>query len=162
MTTQITLRELLKDPNYRAWFTKIPKLRVVHHTPPWRLYAQREEGGKWARKDYRTYPEAYNAVRSRLQEFHDLIIHCKPQAFPPPIIEFQGRKFYLPPPPGHLWCVYCRRPTVFGFFSKHHAMPGRPIPDYDLRCGGCGARHAGMKPYKSKLDWETYSGRELL
>lgn len=160
MTEQIRLRELLREPQYRAWFAKVPTITVMHHSPPWRLYVQKLEGGKWARADIRGYPEAYTAVRSRLPECHDMAIHCRPQAFRPPAVELSGKKSYMPCPDGHEWCVYCRRPTVFGYFSSHPAMPHKTVADYELRCGICAARFAGMKRYKPKFSWEALRAAE--
>lgn len=156
MTQQIQLRELLKDPQYRAWFSKVPKLTTVHHSSPWRLFLQKEEGGKWARADVPTYVKAYSAVKLRLSDYFDITIHSKPQAFKPPVVEFAGKRIYLPLPDDHTWCVYCRRPTVFAYFTKHPNMPKIILAEYELRCGICGGRAAGMKRYKSKVSWGEY------
>lgn len=44
----------------------------------------------------------------------------------------------------HIWCTYCRRPTVFQWFTSHHALRtsglhGMVDPS-DRRCTICGAR----------------------
>lgn len=153
---QITLRELLKDPEYRKWFSQPPAITVSHHTPPWRFFAQREEGGRWAKAELDTYRDAYSAVRLRLPEYFDMAIHCKPQGFKPPIVVIDGKKSWMPLPDGHYWCVYCRRPTVFSYFSSHPAMPKVTIADYELRCSICAARLAGMRVFKPKFSWEHY------
>jgi len=150
---QITLRELLRDPIYRKWLAKKPKIRVVHSTPPWRLYVQKEQGGKWARVDIPGYAKAYGAVSSKLSEYYDMALSCKPQAFRPPIVRVGKKRYYYPSPPGHRWCGYCRRPTIFKRFTKHHAHKGRILPDYEVYCSICGARGAGQKQYKSTLTW---------
>lgn len=152
----IRLVDLLRDPDYRKWFTTVPTIRVEHHTPPWRLFVQQEEGGRWARVDLPSYPKAYAGVKSRLQECFDMTIHCKPQGFRPPIVEISGKRSYIPVPDGHHWCVYCRRPTVFKFFSKHPNMPKIVIADYEERCTICGARKSGMKLYKTRMPWDEY------
>lgn len=162
MTEQIRLRALLKEPQYRAWFTKVPNITVMHLTPPWRLYVQMEAGGRWAKVDLPSYAKAYTGVKSRLQEAHDMTIHCRPQPWRPPIVQVDGKKSFMPCPDGHNWCVYCRRPTVFGYFVKHPAMPGKIIAEYDLRCGICAARLAGMKRYKAKFPWEVLLAGTLL
>lgn len=153
MTKQITLRELLKDPIYRKWFSKKPRIRVVTQAPPWRLYVQREEGGRWARADIRGYAKAYGAVASKLSEYYDMALHSKPQHFPPPIVRVGKKRYYYPCPPGHRWCTLCRRPTVFKNFRKHHAFPGMALADYEKYCSICGARAAGQKQYRSSLTW---------
>lgn len=44
----------------------------------------------------------------------------------------------------HLWCTYCRRPTVFRWFISHHALKASGLSDMvnpgDRRCTICGAR----------------------
>lgn len=153
---QITLRQLLRDPQYRAWFQKVPTITTVSSAKPWRVLGQREQGGKWGRADMDRYVQAYSAVKLRLPEYYDLTIHSKLQAFKPPVVELGKRRSYMPCPDGHHWCVYCRRPTVFAYFSRHHAMPGMELASYELRCSICAARLSGMRRYKPKFSWDEY------
>jgi len=51
----------------------------------------------------------------------------------------------------HDWCFYCRRPTVFAYFRKHHAFIGTPLePYFDgsiRRCAVCGISHDNYRRY---------------
>lgn len=51
----------------------------------------------------------------------------------------------------HAWCYYCRRPTVFAYFAKHHAFTGTALePYYDgsvRRCCVCGISHDSGRRY---------------
>jgi hypothetical protein len=52
---------------------------------PWRVYVQREANGKWARKDFATYPEAANfALRLMRDGVWDFTVHAKHASFKPP------------------------------------------------------------------------------
>lgn len=156
MTKQVPLRQLLKAPDYRKWFGTKPQLTVVTSTQPWRLFVQREQGGRWAKADLDTYSQAYAGVKSRLSECYDMTIHSKAQAFRPPIVRVNGKKSWMPCPDGHHWCVYCRRPTVFAYYEKHPAMPGMILATYERRCSVCAARQAGMSNYRAKTSWEEF------
>ena len=155
MTDQVRLRTLLKeDELYRRWFMKIPTLTVLQRegATPWRLFVQREEDGPWSRVDLRTYNRAYAEARVRLPEVWDMAIHCRPQAFRPPIVKLGKLRSWLPVPLGHRWCVYCRRGTTFAYFTHHHNMKYDVNPE-ELRCRICGARAQGMKNFEAMLAW---------
>lgn len=51
----------------------------------------------------------------------------------------------------HEWCFYCRRPTVFAYFAKHHAFAGTSLePYYDgsvRRCAVCGISYDNYRRY---------------
>lgn len=152
--SQITLRELLKDPLYRQWFGKVPKLKFGGHERPWRVYAQDEPGGKWTRTYFPSYGKAYAFVRENLRESHDMALSCGPQGYRPPVVKVKGkRQYYVPDVVArvnldaavdvhkHIWCPFCRRWTLFLWYKKHHAMPkhwGTLSPD--RRCKICGVR----------------------
>lgn len=152
---QMRLRDLLKnDPIYKAWFMKPPKITNAHSGIPWRLFVQREEGGPWARKDLRGYPEAYSQVKLRLSETHDMTIHCKPQHFQPPVVKIKGVKHYNPVPFNHTWCSLCRRPTRSIFVERHPNFGKKyTLNAEEPRCLICGCRRVGMKEYHSSLSW---------
>ena len=152
LVEQMRLRTLLKeDEFYRRWFQKVPTITVKHHTPPWRLFIQKEKGGPWMRLDLPEYVKAYAAVRSKLSVYWDMTVHSKPQAFRPPVVKISGKRYYLPMPEGHDWCVYCRRPTVFDYFVYHHTMVA--CNQNEERCSICGGRKEGMTQYHSPLAW---------
>lgn len=137
---QIRLRTLLKDDEYyRKWFTKEPTIKVHHTKPPWRLFVQKEKGGPWYKKDLPTYAKAFAAVKLKLPEYWDMAIHCKPQAFKPPVVRVGKKKVWNPIPEGHIWCAYCRRPTVFYFYRRHPNLRNF-ISEGAMRCQICGVR----------------------
>lgn len=157
--TQITLRELLReDPIYKQWFMKVPKITVAGNTPPWRLFVQMEEGGRWATAILPSYPKAYAALKLRLPDLYDATIHSRRQHFAPPVVRIGDKKHRMPMPEGHEWCELCRRPVVFKYFSKH---PNLGIVSHDyLRCTICGMRQVAMKRYRSRLSWPAKSAKQ--
>jgi len=152
MPDQISFRELLQDPLFKEWTKKPPKLKPLwYKSMPWYVYVRRE--GRWARKEFDTYPKAFNWLVSRLKagQVEDAAIHCKRQWFSPPLVKVGGKRTYWPMPPGHRWCGLCRRPTVYNTFTKHHAMPAYIAP-YELRCTICGGRQTlAPREYPSVL-----------
>lgn len=130
--------------------------------PPWRLYVQRETDGPWARKDFETYRDTFRRLKAEMFEgIHDATIQSKGHAFDPPyrIVKVvrngqpvlvkgiqETRVMVWKPtlPEGetpHRWCPYCRRPTIFSWFSNHHAFPKNGVVKFDptlLRCTICG------------------------
>jgi hypothetical protein len=159
----ITLRELLEDKQYREFFTTRPDPPrvILPHEMPWRVNIQRQTAGGWARKDFHTYIEAFKFLKPRLKEVHDAAIQSRGVAYHPPFkvvrVVRNGkpvldekkkpvlrRLVWTPKLPGdeepHIWCTYCRRPTVFRWYSKHHAFPkGYAIETPYQRCCICGA-----------------------
>lgn len=157
---QIRLRTLLKDDvYYRKWFCKPPTIRVVHTTPPWRLFVQKEKGGPWFKKDFPTYAQAFHAVKLKLPEYWDMAIHCKPQAFKPPVVRIAKKKVWNPIPEGHVWCGYCRRPTVFFFYRKHPNMKGTSVGA--MRCQICGVRETFLTRYPIGGVWPLHVVRSM-
>jgi hypothetical protein len=146
----ITLPELLKDKEYRKFFTTVPKSLVpAPGKKPWRLLVQRKAGGPWARKDFEKYADAFRALVPYLSErrCYDAAIVSRGIAYSPPerivkvtkggksvrIKDGQGNLVqktaivhWRPKLPvteeAHRWCTYCRRPTVFRWFKTHHAF----------------------------------------
>ena len=156
---QIRLRTLLKeDEFYRKWFMKPPKIKVSHHTPPWRLMVQKEKGGRWYLKDLPEYAQAFGVVKLRLSEYWDMTIHCKPQGFKPPVLKISGKRIWAPMPLGHRWCMYCRRPTVFRCFRKH---PNSKLilSIEEERCSICGARATPMPTFQSTELWPLHAAQ---
>lgn len=160
MVEQIRLIELLReDALYKQWFMKPAKLKIPRGTSPkWRLFVQKEKGGRWARADFETYAEAYTALRLRLPNLWDATIHSKVQAFRPPVVRIGDKKHRMPMPPGHDWCEQCRRPVVFRYFRKHPNL-SLPLTTEFLRCSICGMRQVAMRRYRSRLSWPAKSGK---
>ena len=146
--TKLTIRQLLKDPLYAKWMTKPPKITVKGVTEPWRVFIQQPDG-KWAKKEFFNYVEAYNWMAKNIKNYPDIVIHSKRQAFKPPVVRYQGKKQYWPSPKGYKWCPYCRRPTRFAYFKKHHNQP-LAVPWFK-RCVVCGIRAENIPTYDSRV-----------
>lgn len=153
--SQLTLRELLKDPLYRKWFGKVPELKKMLRTrPPWRVYIQEEFKGKWSDTRFEKYSQAYNYVRANLKDVHDMTINCPSQGFKQPVVKQGGvKKLYVPPAVqladedtvndthNHIWCPFCRRWTLFLYYKFHHSLPRTwGTLAAERRCKICGIR----------------------
>lgn len=164
----LTIHELLEDRQYKEFFLKQPQMPALYRQQqmtPWRVYIQRELDGPWAKKDLPSYTEAFKLFKRYKPDIHDAAICSRAIAFAPPhrlvrikgkYVEHRGKKVQVtklvvwkPKLPSeespHNWCTYCRRPTVFRYFSRHHAF-GREmtIAQEELRCTICGIRLEGM------------------
>jgi hypothetical protein len=165
----ITIHELLEDKTYRQFFISkpaMPKVYAQQGKKPWRLYVQMEADGRWSKKDLATYGDAFRLFKKFRADCHDAAIVSRPVAFAPPNKLVRVRGQYLIGGDGvkrqvikpvvwrprldgnettHDWCCYCRRPTIFRWFSKHHAFPKDEQFDItERRCSICGVRAAGM------------------
>lgn len=159
----IPLREQLRDPVFRKWMAKPPKLKVVGANKPWIVYVQKEVDGGWALRRFQEYGDAYRFIAARINDFPDLTLNCGRQQFKPPIIVGDSGKLVyrlpqlqVPPDVPHIWCPYCRRLSIFKSFSRHHALRiiGRsgkwqsfPIRYID-RCMICGNALQSIKRYR--------------
>jgi hypothetical protein len=145
---QIQMRELLRDPLYRRWFTQPPKKLPGDR---WRVYAQVKTDGPWSKKDFSSWREALRFFAEHHREWHDAALTCRNRAFRPPTVsdKLGRRRNYHAPSvtlQHHIWCPYCRRPTRFGYFSRHHNLPNC-LP-YKLRCIVCGIAEDAVKHYR--------------
>lgn len=158
MIRQLSFDELLSDPLFKSWIKKPPKLPLsrLRDYHPWRVYVKFENKG-WAKKDFLTYVQAYNfLVRIRhlkgSRVLEDACIHSKSWEFKPPTVKLKdGRRTYMAMPPGHDWCGYCRRPTVFNYYSTHHQWP-EWMKNLPWKCCSiCGLTEMSIKRYRSLL-----------
>lgn len=163
----IPMSELIKDPTYRKFLEtqpKTPKIsrnQTMQKSPPWVVYVQREADGPWAKKECWKYSEAFKVFRHWLKKgAHDATINNKRYPTPPPsrLVKIKGKfvtgsdgkrrqattyvTWRLPAAmsldqPTHHWCLYCRRPTVFKYFSKHKRMGN--VDSSVRRCCICGS-----------------------
>jgi len=165
MTPQMTIQEQLEIyPLLKKFLTTQPKLFYIprHPAPPWRVYVQTNRGGPWKKKDFPLYTPAFMFFKSGLKKYHDLTITSRRQAFDPPTkivrVTRNGSPIMVNTPTGpqpltrevpihgladHRWCMYCRRFTVFQYFTKHHAFSGKMAMMFDptfTRCTICGIR----------------------
>lgn len=154
---QIRLVDILKrDPVYRKWFAKNPYLPPHQkHDSPWWLYLQEREDGPWKRAKVETYAKAYKYISSRLSEYHDFSITSRRKCFlPPQYRPEEDRRFLVywhNYPQSHNWCPYCRRPTLFRTFERHHADVIRKtfanITITTPRCSICGIRRDSVQQW---------------
>lgn len=145
----MTHRELLADPIYRKWFSTPPD------PPPyvkWRVYVQKKRDKRWRRRDFDTWAEAYKFFRANYKKWYNAALISRNWESRPPVVKYHGKRQYYKKVvlvESHRWCGYCRRPTMFGFFTRHHAFPKggiSPVP-YFRRCGICGMREENLKSF---------------
>jgi hypothetical protein len=142
--TQLTLRDQLKDPIFRKWFSRNPQLGHG-----WRVYYQKTEGARWKYKDFDTWNEGYQYLAKKIAKVYDISLTHKLRHTRPPVVKRAGRREYYYPhtdKPQHFWCLMCRRMTKFGYFKRHHNMPIYLDPT-QLRCRICGVRHDYQRKY---------------
>jgi len=144
----MTLREQLRDPIFKKWFSLEPREPVMAtNTPPWFIYVQEIEGGPWRRAECKSWKKGYKFVRKNIKKYHDISLTHKRREFRPPVVRQLGkRKYHLPSAPGHVWCPYCRRLTRFAYFKRHHAFRSG-VNGGERRCSICGVRLAFIKRY---------------
>lgn len=169
----ITLIELLEDPVYRAFFTTVPKTLVPPQgRKPWQVLTRTTSTGPWAKQEFAKYAEAFRFLAPQIKQgaVHDAAIRSLSIAFAPPErrakVSKGGKPVMVKSTTGllvhktvtvrwkprfpidefenHIWCTYCRRPTVFRWFKTHHAIRGTVLdgltdPTYKL-CTICGSR----------------------
>lgn len=155
-----TYKAFFKTPPKLPPVAKDPAL-----SPCYWVYAQRESHGPWRRGEARSYKEAFGKVRERLSTHHDLVIVSKRVALPPPqrivrvtrrgkpvmvqtgrgkmeqqtkVVVWSWLKLLDEMDRPHDWCSYCRRPTEFRYFPKHHAFRNGPPDPTKRRCTICG------------------------
>lgn len=183
----ITLPELLEDKRYKEYFCKVP-----HQGPQamnWRIYVQREAQGPWARKDFAKYADAFRRIAKEMKEgrLHDGTIQSRGIAYAPPeriVRVTKGGKPVMVKTPnglqpktaivvwkpkvpsdeeGHIWCTYCRRPTVFRWFTSHHTLRNSPVAGTvdptDRRCTICGVREEFIRSTNGSAARPGYSLR---
>ena len=171
---QITIRELLRDPQFKAYFTKVPEL-PAHYTPdalPWRLMVVKQGEHKWRSKRFGTYKDAFIGFKTMLPKISDAAINCPGLSFMPPtrLVRVKGKvdqkgnpvtkllvwKPQLSPDMGaHHWCGYCRRPSIFvdkGMGARMLNGFRLPATRSELRCSICGAPASLMDIRRPELN----------
>jgi hypothetical protein len=141
----------------------------------WRLWVKLGPDSPWRRKDVEHYQSGVRFVRRGVEagDLQDAVLQCRGVSYQPPVRRFivkdpKTRKPVVEVVNGvakrkivervwapssdliqeygpHEWCFYCRRPVIFGYFSKHPAFKGTSLePYYDgnvRRCCVCGISH---------------------
>lgn len=161
----ILMSELVEDPTYWEFLQTKPELPEISRdkrmmlTAPWVVYVQREAEGKWGKREFWKYSKALKFLERALAVgVHDAALNCRRIGFDPPsrFVRIKGkfvkgsdgkrrqatkRVYWKPRLPAdeadHHWCKYCRRPTVFKYFSTHKRL-GK-VDTTVPRCCICGA-----------------------
>lgn len=159
----ITIQELLRDPQYRDYFKKVPKL-PAHYTPenlPWKLIIMKKGENVWRTKRYGTYAEAFGGLKKVLPIIDNAAINCPALSFMPPLKTYRIKGKFIgntkrpllktvvwqpritADMEPHNWCPFCRRPTVFRMavraVSKKNSPFAPVMSEPQLRCSICGA-----------------------
>lgn len=177
----ITIKELLRDPQYREFFTSVPTL-PDHYGPenkPWKLLILKPGETTWRSKRFGTYEEAFAGFKKVYKKIDDGAINCPPLTFMPPArkVRLKGKfdkrtkkqltaiKLWVPKIPGdvehHTWCGHCRRPTIFRYaiMAPRKMLSGAmsPASDPAMRCIICGAseRIVDMRNPANHQQWDT-------
>lgn len=179
----ITIRELLRDPQYKAYFVKVPKL-PEHYTPdslPWRLLVLKQGEHIWRGKRFGTYEEAFAGMKTMLPKIENAAINCPGLNFMPPVrtvrvkgkVDAKGKpiiKTLVWKPrleadhEAHYWCGYCRRPTIFvdkGLGARMLNGGRLPASRVAFRCSICGSNSQLMdirKP-ENNQQWDLQRPR---
>lgn len=171
----ITIKELLRDPQYRTFFTKVPEL-PEHYTldnKPWKLIVMKTGESKWRSKRMGTYQEAFAGLKKMLPMIDNAAINCPALGFRPPTrtvrikgkFDSRGRQvirttLWIPQISGdmepHNWCPHCRRPTIFRFAIMNNTRQfAASVPA--LRCTICGAsdRIVNLRNPEAAQAWNT-------
>lgn len=146
-----TLRELLTDPVFRLYYTRVPRLpENLAWGEPWTVWAV-TQNNKWGKRQFSDYREAWAKVTElyKQEKFLDVAIVSRRVLFAPP--ERANWRH------GLAWCSRCRRPTEFRIRSTdHHALRGMEIvapnamfnhDEEKRRCYYCGIRKVAMPNY---------------
>ena len=157
----------MKDPVYREFLQTPPKMPPIARdpkkmsSPPWVVYVQKEPHGKWGKKEFWKYKDAFKFFSKALKMgVADAAINNKRIPFDPPhkVVRVKGRyqvgsdgvkrqitkiiewrPKLLAEDAEHYWCLYCRRPTEFFYYRKHRALKLESIDTTIPRCCICGA-----------------------
>lgn len=138
-----TLRELLVNPLYKAYFKKpVSDPPGVALNNPWQVWAYNGDTERWGSRLCTTYADAYDFTRKLYRDhaYVDLCIVSRARIHELP------RQFKLTElwdPYRFDWCGRCRRPTIFRYTDKpHRALRNAPAitTDEPFRCYYCGVR----------------------
>jgi len=114
-----TLATLLKDPTYRSYMLRVPKIpKGIYHPAPFRVWGLKVDG-KWAGAAKPDFVTAFDLTKRMLRnpDFQDAAISSRVVGFAAP--EDLRLKYQAD---GYDWCIMCRRPVHFAAKKKHHAL----------------------------------------
>jgi hypothetical protein len=161
-----TLENLVSEQGWLSMMKQAPRLpKNLRHEgqTPWTLWAcvarrtptpPQKVMWTWAKSAHPTYAQAFNAwVASRKANqvridagavgpiIVDWSIVCGPRLWDQPI----DRTL----PVGTSWCPRCRRPVVWRFIGRHHAIQGLSELSPLHRCPWCGIREDSAWPHQA-------------
>jgi hypothetical protein len=156
---QLTMWQLMdRYPRFKEYAETPPKIYKAQRAldgPLWWVYVQLEEGTRWRRVGTRLWKEGMELVQAKTP--FDWAITSKRRGYLVPTYtkinpqtkipykvkvgnEVVDKQFRMKMPPGHQWCRWCRRPTLFLYFAKHHSFVNAKAYDPTRRrcliCGG--------------------------
>lgn len=161
----ITMPELLEDRAYYNYIMTKPHTPEVaggkHMVGQWAVYFRKDNQSPWKRKSFYKYKKALKFFfQVHEAGYYDFALANRRLSFKPPkrVVRIKGKYMtnskgekvqvtklvkWKPKLSGdeqeHLWCGYCRRPTLFKYFSKHHALKVPEVDSGVTRCAVCGA-----------------------
>lgn len=143
--TPPTIRDLLQEPEFRAFMKKRPVLPEHLQTGnPWRVWLKTVRN-TWIQREFPTYDDAWSQVVAAVrqpEEYADAALVSKRVLYAPPAT----LALYLDEATwkNMTWCGRCRRPTrwLYTPSGKHHAVRNYPVITYEdaHRCYYCGQR----------------------
>ena len=178
--SQITIRDLLRDEDYKKYILTVPHLPEHYKgTKPWKLFVKLKGHKVWKTKRFETYKEMIVYFKKLLPKLEDAAFNCPALSFRPPIktVKLKGKtdlvrgkrvpalRSLLWRPKltdgmeRHEWCSHCRRPTVFKTLAARlHTTHGNVIltePRY--RCTICSASDqvVNLKNPEKEQAWDT-------
>lgn len=113
--------ELLKDPDYRKYFLRVPKFPYELASPrPWTVWAKKSSAKRpgrfvWTAMPFEDFKQSWQVVRNHYKNWEDFSITSM-------IIGFKPPKHIMNMIPEMEWCYRCRRPVDYRTFSRHHAL----------------------------------------
>jgi len=182
-TNMPTMRELMKDPLYRAYMKRVPP--AVHantNGEPWQIWVE-TPSHKWLTKTFATYPEVWSVFVKKFRDpaaARDVTITSRRVFYAPPgewydqkvrrprrptpdnpktshvVLEPRWRQLFTWPDIDLHWCGRCRRPVNWlPLFENHHALRRQPTisPDDNFRCILCGIRWVTTPSIDSMERW---------
>lgn len=161
----ITMPELLEDKAYYDFIVTKPRTPKAASdesmTGQWVVYFRKDNQSPWKRKAFFKYKKALKFFfQVHEAGYYDFALANRRIRFNRPkrlarikgkyIMDSRGERVqvtkYVPWKPKlsgdeqeHLWCGYCRRPTIFKYFTKHHALKLPEVDSGVTRCSVCGA-----------------------
>jgi len=176
----ITIKELLRDPQFKKYFTTVPVLpdHYTEENRPWKLMILKPGENAWRSKRFGTYQEAFAGFKKLYPTILNAAINCPPLDFMPPVRTVRVKNKIDPKTKRpilktlvwrpqitadmgeHNWCAHCRRPSIFKVAVFKSARTGdfvQPDPEPLMRCIICGAseRIVNLRYPEKHQQWDA-------